>query len=122
MLGLNLDSLTRTVEGCDLYRTAGKLRSATGLLTCALPAAVGDHCEIQLPASAGGPILAEVIGFANDLAYLVPYDPADSVRPGMTVVRRGHGLNVPVGRGLLGRVLDGLGRPVDGAGPLTGYS
>ncbi len=116
MLSLNLDDLTRALDRCDLYRTTGKLRSATGLLTCSLPAAVGDHCEILPPG--GKPILCEVIGFADGLAYLVPYDPAENVQPGLTVVRRGHGLTVPVGEGLLGRVLDGLGRPLDGRGAL----
>lgn len=115
MPSLNLDGLTRALDRCELYRTTGKLRSATGLLTCSLPAAVGDHCEILVPG--GKPILCEVIGFSDGLAYLVPYDEAANVQPGLSVARLGHGLTVPVGDGLLGRVLDGLGRPLDGRGP-----
>ena len=54
------------------HRSAGKLRSATGLLTCSLCAAVGELCEI-LPVQ-GPPVLAEVIGFQDDLSYLAPFD------------------------------------------------
>jgi flagellum-specific ATP synthase len=63
---------------------------------------------------------AEVIGFAHDAAYLVPYEHAPDIRPGMPVRLRGHQLSVLAGPGLLGRVLDGLGRPLDGRGPITG--
>jgi len=81
-------------------------------------AAVGDHCEIIAPDRK--PVLAEVICFDNNLAYMVPFDPADDLRPGMTVVRKGRGLMVPTGKGLLGRVIDGLGRPMTEKGPLVG--
>ena len=60
-----------------------------------------------------------MIGFNNGLAYLVPYEQGEELSPGMTVVRRGRGLSVPVGTGLLGRIVDGLGRPIDDRGPLT---
>jgi len=83
-----------------------------------MPAAVGDHCEIV--AAGRKPVLAEVIGFENQHAYLVPFDAADDLRPGMTVIRKGRGLIIPTGMGLLGRVIDGLGRPLDGKGPLVG--
>ena len=118
MLALDLDRLRREVETCELLRTAGKLRRANSLLTCTLPAAVGDLCELRDPR--GRPLLAEVIGFADGAAFLMPYEPADNVRPGTPVVRRERGLTAPVGDGLLGRILDGLGRPLDGRGPLTG--
>jgi flagellum-specific ATP synthase len=118
LLGLNLPNLTRGISLTPRYRQAGKLRSVTGLLTCDMPAAVGDHCEIVAPDRK--PVLAEVIGFENQHAYLVPFDPADDLRPGMTVVRKGRGLMIPTGPGLLGRVIDGLGRPLDGKGPLVG--
>lgn len=118
MRTLNLDRLRQEVERCDLFRTVGKLRRANGLLTCTLPAAVGDLCEIGSPLGTG--VLAEVIGFADGAAFLMPYEPTDNLRPGLPVVHLGSGLSVPVGDGLLGRVLDGLGRPIDGLGPLIG--
>ncbi len=118
MPSLELDRLADAVARCDLYRVSGVLCGAGGLLTSTLPAAVGDHCEILQPG--GAPVRCEVIGFRDGRASLAPLDPAEGVRPGMEVVRRQAGLTVPAGAGLLGRVVDGLGRPVDGRGPLTG--
>ncbi|MBY0395507.1 MAG: FliI/YscN family ATPase, partial [Thermoleophilia bacterium] len=108
--------MNRSITQTPLYRMGGRLRSVTGLMTCAIPAAVGDHCAI-LPRD-GDPILAEVIGFENDLAYMVPFDHADNLQPGMPVLRKGRGLMIPMGANLLGRVIDGLGRPIDNKGPL----
>jgi flagellum-specific ATP synthase len=118
MLGLDMPLLNRSITQTPLYRTGGRLKSVTGLMTCNLPAAVGDHCAV-VPRE-GESVLAEVIGFENDLAYLVPFDPAENLRPGMPVIRKGRGLTVPTGRNLLGRVIDGLGRPIDDLGPLVG--
>jgi flagellum-specific ATP synthase len=118
MLGLDIPFLNKSITQTPMYRMAGRLKSVTGLLSCNLPAAVGDHCTVT--PREGPPVLAEVIGFENDLSYLVPYDPAENLRPGMTVTRNGRGLMVPTGRNLLGRVIDGLGRPMDDLGPLSG--
>jgi flagellum-specific ATP synthase len=119
MLKLDVNNLCQRARGRDRFRTAGKLRSATGvILSCTVPAAVGDQCAILTPG--GGEILTEVIGFNNGLAYLVPYEQGEELSPGLTVVRRGSGLSVPVGDGLLGRIVDGLGRTIDGHGPLLG--
>jgi flagellum-specific ATP synthase len=118
MLNLDLDHLAGVVERCELFRVRGELCSAGGLLTATLPAAVGDHCEILPPG--GSPVRCEVIGFREGRASLASFDPAEGVRPGMEVVRRGAGPLVPAGEGLLGRVIDGLGRPVDGRGSLVG--
>jgi flagellum-specific ATP synthase len=118
MLGLDLPSLNRSITTTPLYRMGGRLKSVTGVMTCNLPAAVGDHCVIL--GDDDDSVLAEVIGFEKDLAYLVPFDPADNLRPGMAVIRKGRGLTVPTGANLLGRVIDGLGRPLDDLGPLAG--
>jgi flagellum-specific ATP synthase len=119
MLHLNRDRLRREAARYELFRTSGVLRSATGLLlSCSLPAAIGDQCAIHKPD--GDALLAEVIGFQNGVAYVVPYEHAEEVHSGMRVTHLGHSLIVPVGKGLLGRVVDGLGRPIDSGGPLRG--
>lgn len=118
MLGLDLSAMNRSITQTPLYSVGGRLRSVTGLMTSAIPAAVGDHCFI-MPRK-GDPVLAEVIGFEKDIAYMVPFDTAEDLRPGMPVLRKGKGATIPVGANLLGRVIDGLGRPVDGKGPLLG--
>jgi flagellum-specific ATP synthase len=118
MLQLDLKRMEHAIAGYNGVRAVGRLRSATGLLlSSTLPAAVGDQCSIQTPA--GRSMLAEVIGFENGIAHLVTYEHGEEIHPGMLVVRQGHGLAVPVGEALLGRVVDGLGRPLDGKGPLA---
>ena len=108
-------SVIRTHEPA---RVGGHVVSARGLmLTCRLPAAVHDRCEIIT-----GPnsvCLAEVVGFSGDLAYLFTFEQSDQVRPNMPVINRGHGMQVPTGAGLLGRAIDGIGRPMDDRGPLN---
>jgi flagellum-specific ATP synthase len=118
MLDLDVGQLSRALDAVELYEIRGTLKSADGVLTCALPAAIGDYCEIEHRSD--GVVQAEVIGFANGLAYVLPYEPAHGLSPGLAVRRCGRGLTVPVGRGLLGRVLDGLARPLDGRGPIFG--
>jgi flagellum-specific ATP synthase len=105
------------LDGYEPARIGGHVVSSRGLmLTCRLPAAVNDRVEILT--GHGTSCLAEVVGFANDLAFLFLYENSDQVRPNMPVINRGHGVQVPTGPGLLGRVLDGIGRPIDEKGPL----
>lgn len=118
MLGLDLPTLNRSITDTPLYHMGGRLKSCAGVLTSSLQAAVGDQVAI-MPKS-GPPVLAEVIGFQDAVSQLVPYDPVDDLRPGMPVLRKGRGLTIPVGHALLGRVIDGLGRPIDDKGPLVG--
>jgi flagellum-specific ATP synthase len=116
----DLDLVARWQSAIHTYdpaRIGGRIVSSRGLmLTCRLPAAVHDRCEILT--GDGGSCLAEVVGVANDLAYLFLYENGDQVRPNMRVINRGHGVQVPSGPGLLGRAIDGVGRPIDGRGPL----
>lgn len=113
---LDLPALTAALNEMPLYRRGGKLTSAKGLLSCSLSAALGDLCEIH---AGDRVVLAEVIGFDQGIAYLVPYDDVDNSHHGMPVVHLGESLLVPAGDRLLGRVLDGLGRPMDGQGDLV---
>jgi flagellum-specific ATP synthase len=120
MLMLDLDRLCGEVANRDLFRKMGKLQSATGVLwSCTLPAAVGDLCEIL---TSRGRVLSEVIGFNKGLSYIVPFQTGFEAQVGMPVVLIGHALEAPVGDGLRGRILDGLGRPMDDRGPLTDCS
>lgn len=116
MVSLPIEHLKQEIASFDLFQTAGRLRSSRGLLlSCTLPAAVGDRCQVLGPH--GKAYLGEVIGFANDLAHVVLFEPGE-LHQGMPVVRRDRQATLLAGEGLLGRVVDGLGRPLDGAGPL----
>lgn len=112
----NVSSLLHPVPK---FHAGGRLRSARGVLTCQMSAAVGDQCAILRPD--GESVLAEVIGFKNDLAYLLPYHHAETLEADLPVLRLGPQLQIPAGSGVMGRVLNALGRPIDNRGPLVDW-
>ena len=98
------------VEG-KLARVAGMTLEATGC-----EAALGARCLIE---SAGGSsVEAEVVGFSGDRLFLMPTSTLAGVMPNARVVPTRSVAKVGVGEALLGRVIDGAGRPLDGRGPL----
>lgn len=101
---------------CAVFRNAGKLRSVRGLLRAALPAFVGETCSVRLPT--GEELTAEVVGFDESESQMMCYDSTVGLQPGLDIVAHGRRRAVPAGSGLLGRVIDGIGRPFDNAGPL----
>ncbi|MDD3608916.1 MAG: flagellar protein export ATPase FliI [Halothiobacillaceae bacterium] len=98
------------VEGV-LTRVIGMALEAEGC-----QAAVGDQCLIRSPVSPD--IEAEVVGFAEGKLYLMPLGELQGLVPGARVIPIGRSVRIPVGDALLGRVLDGTGKPLDGRGPL----
>jgi FliI/YscN family ATPase len=106
--------------GANSTEMHGYVQSAVGLIVRAtIPEAwIGELCEIRTGASPA-PVLAEVVGFKGDEALLMPLGEMRTIGTNSLVRRLGHSLTISVGRGLLGRVLDGLGRPADGR-PLNG--
>jgi flagellum-specific ATP synthase len=95
----------------------GKVIKVVGLVieATARDAALGELCEIR---TAGGALLAEVVGFREGRLLLTPLGDTDGVAPGAPVLALGRPLEIPVGGALLGRVVDALGRPIDGRGSL----
>jgi flagellum-specific ATP synthase len=116
MLGLNVAKLKAEIQAYDVIRTAGKLRSAHGIVTACLPSAVGEVCQILRP---GGRVVpAEVIGFDGNLAQILPFEATEGLESQTLVVGLGRRQRVPVGEELLGRVINALGVPIDGQGRL----
>ena len=97
---------------------AGRLTRMIGLTLEAegCQAAIGDRCEIV--SSGDNHLEAEVVGFAGERLYLMPTGDLHGLRPDARVVPRAHAGTVRVGPGLLGRVVDGACRPLDGHGPI----
>ena len=114
MLNLDLERLVRDVKACDGFQMRSRLQVVEDGLACALPAALGDQCLIV--ERNGREIPAEVIGFKRGLSQLAPFEFAEELRSGQTVLRLPERRSVPVGNGVLGRIFDGLGRPIDGQG------
>jgi flagellum-specific ATP synthase len=79
---------------------------------------VGELCRITRE-GAGGSIAAEVVGFRGDRVLLMPLGDMHGIGPRSRITMSGQVANLVVGPGLLGRVLDGCGHPMDGKGPLT---
>ncbi|GBF22689.1 flagellum-specific ATP synthase [Candidatus Gastranaerophilus sp. (ex Termes propinquus)] len=80
-------------------------------------ASIGDICHIYNDFGAleqEGKVLAEVVGFRKGRILLMPLGSMDGLRPGAVVYGTGSHMKIKVGEALLGRVLDGLGNPLDG--------
>jgi len=116
MLQLEIERLKRDIQMCDGFQVQSRLQIIEDGFACALPAALGDQCVIV--AKNGREIPAEVIGFKRNLCQLAPFESAEELRSGQSVLRQPERRSVPVGKGVLGRVFDGLGRPIDGRGPV----
>jgi flagellum-specific ATP synthase len=101
-----LDDLETTLPLGEVVEMSGLLVESRGPA-----AAIGDFCEIR---TAGGrPVRSQVIGFRADRVLSMPLDETAGLQLGDTVVARRGAARVPVGPGLIGRVLDGFGRPMD---------
>ncbi|MFM5846490.1 flagellar protein export ATPase FliI [Aeromonas veronii] len=96
---------------------AGKLTRVVGLTLEAIGcrAAIGALCRID---TLDGTLEAEVVGFSGDRLYLMPSEQLKGVIPGARVVPITEEHGIPVGMNLLGRVIDGIGQPLDGLGPI----
>ncbi len=79
---------------------------------------MGELCLIG--SERRGRTMAEVVGFRENRTLLMPFGELTGVRPGDEVVATGRQLTAPVGEAVLGRVLDGIGRPIDGGPTLDG--
>ncbi|HUC90973.1 MAG TPA: flagellar protein export ATPase FliI [Paenibacillus sp.] len=100
----------------DPVRVNGKVTQVIGLTVESEgpDASVGDVCYIY-PAKSAKPLKAEVVGFRNNKVILMPLGDLHAIGPGCDVVGTGKPLTVQVGSELLGKVLDGLGQPLDGS-------
>lgn len=114
-----LEKYRTAVEQVDTIQYGGVVNKSVGLLVESNGplAGIGEMCKIVIP-GAGRAVAAEVVGFKNGTTLLFPYDNDSRIRSGLRVVSTGHPLTVPVGEGLLGRVVGPLGKPIDSKGPI----
>jgi flagellum-specific ATP synthase len=101
-------------------RANGRVKKVVGLVIEASgPASqIGCVCDIATEGGTGS-VSAEVLGFKEDSVLLMPLEDIRSLGPGCKVVARKDTAHVGVGKALLGRVIDGLGHPIDGKGPIA---
>ena len=134
-----LTSCQSVAAAATPYQVSGRLTRINGLVLEAtgLKLPLGSGCRIVVPM--GSAVDAEVVGFSGDKLFMMPTDDIYGVAPGAQVLplealpqppqaaarfgprRRAtdRAKHVPVGEELLGRVVDGSGRPLDGAGPIN---
>ncbi len=105
------------LESVDLVRQNGKVREVIGVVIESLGPnmAIGETCHIQYKRTAE-PVLAEVVGFRDNKVLIMPLGDLMGIGAGSEVVSLGKPLEIGVTDDLLGRVLDGLGHPIDGKG------
>lgn len=115
---LDFPTFERKLGALDPVRYEGRIAQVVGLVieSNGPPAKMGEVCRILPEGEA--PVFAEVVGFRNERLLLMPLGPMGGIKPGSRIIGTGRPFMVPVGLELQGRILDGLGQPIDGRGPL----
>ncbi|TCS82938.1 flagellar protein export ATPase FliI [Tepidibacillus fermentans] len=114
MIPFDLDQLKTAIQQSTPIRMYGRVIQVIGLTVESQgpDAKIGDVCLIY-PLDKDDPIKAEVVGFKNHRVLLMPLGDLGAIGPGCDVVNTRSPLNIKVGLPLLGRVLNGLGEPLD---------
>ncbi len=112
--------LVDLIEQTDPLSVSGRVAQAVGIVIEGYGpmTSVGELCEVTREDGEGS-VLAEVVGFRGERVLLMPLGEMRGIGPGSRLLMKGQCASVPVGPQLLGRVLDGLGEPLDGKGPLV---
>jgi len=120
---VDLTRYRQLVERFDPVKVNGRVVQVIGLVIESQgPAAmIGEVCRIYADRNRP-PLIAEVVGFRDNRVLLMPLGEIEGIKPGSEVVATRSTHQIAVGRELLGRVLDGLGNPMDGLGPLPTHT
>ncbi len=108
------------LRGLDPVQVRGKVTNIVGLVVegHGPGSAMGGMCEIY-SRSRKDSIMAEVVGFRDKRVLLMPLGDLSGIGPGSVIIARRSQPTVKVGNDMLGRVIDGMGEPLDGKGPLV---
>jgi len=120
MTTIDWDRYRERARQAEPLACRGRVVRVTGLTVESQgpPVGTGRLCDIHL--ADGRCIGAEVVGFHHANRVLLPLEPIDGIAPDDAVVSRSQPRTIRLGPDVLGRILDGLGRPIDGRGPLVG--
>jgi FliI/YscN family ATPase len=116
---LDLARYRKAITHMNPLAISGRVVQVVGLTveTMGLNCQIGEICDIQT-GNKGESLLAEVIGFRNKHMLLMPLGSMEGIQPDSTVRSVSRAFKAPIGKSLIGRVLNGLGEPIDGKGPL----
>lgn len=114
------DKYSNTVKKTQTLKEIGKVIEIIGLIIEAdgPEASIGDLCYIYNKMDES-PVYAEVVGFRESRILLMPLGSMEGLRPGAVVVSTDEPMKIRVGNQLIGRVLDGLGNPIDTLGEIN---
>jgi flagellum-specific ATP synthase len=118
--GIDLRKYHRCLEEIDPIRSQGRVSQVVGMVVESVGPVcrMGAVCDI-VSLDSGRRLAAEALGFRGDRVLMMPLEEIRGIAPGCRVVATRQNAAVPVGRALLGRVVDGCGVPIDGRGPLA---
>ncbi len=116
---MNLSHCLQVAQDTSLVSVGGRVNQVIGMVLESLGPGipVGSICEVSVFKNQST-VLAEVVGFREGRVLLMPLGEMRGVEPGSAIRLVGGQAGVPVAESLLGRVIDGLGNPMDGKGPL----
>ena len=119
---LDLSRYRTSIAHLTPFAISGRVVQVVGLTIeiMGLNCQIGEVCEIHT--RDGQPLMAEVIGFRNNHTLLMPLGNMDGIQPDSSVRSVSRAFKAPVGDALIGRVLNGLGEPIDDLGPLEGVN
>ena len=120
---LSLDKYHRCLNATCAIQAYGKVTNVVGLVIEAQGpvSRLGTVCDIYTKGHMRK-ITAEVLGFRDNKVMLMPLEEIRGIGPGCPIVARQQRAVIPVGFGLLGRIIDGLGNPIDGKGTISAES
>lgn len=121
---ISLERYKNEIESTQTLRFVGKVIQIIGLIIEAdgPSSSIGDLCYIlnkDTHGRQGEPIYCEVVGFRENRILLMPLGSMQGLKPGSDVINTGSSMKIQVGEELLGRVLDGLGNPIDNLGKIN---
>ena len=119
-ININLEKFNTAIDHCKSMNMIGKVVQIVGLvIECNGPnVSMGELCYVHSHFEDVEPLPAEVVGFREGYVLLMPLGETKGIGRGCQVVSAQKVLQVKVGPELLGRVIDGLGNPIDGKGPI----
>ncbi len=116
---IDLSRYEKLLERINPIHVNGKVSDIVGLMVegHGPASSIGDVCGI-MPVNGDIPLEAEVVGFKKGRVLLMPLQSIQGLGPGCKILSLGRKASIGVGSGLLGRVIDGLGNPIDNKGPI----
>lgn len=115
-----MKDIYQIIDNTDSIVVKGKIDKIVGMIieSTGPSADIGTVCKIYNSKNTAY-IQAEIVGFRDNKVLLMPYEDLNGISKGSVVESTGESLRVPVGEQLIGRVIDGFGKPIDGKGDIN---